>query len=81
MLRPYRVSRMVAQVDLGYLPERANWLPSGSRKTLVEPHSSFLGSVVNWTPLDFRILAVAKRSSHQNAMDWNWPMRSSWPSG
>jgi hypothetical protein len=59
----------LAMAQPGYLLERANWLPSGSLKTLEEPHSSFLGSVVNWTPLDLRILAVAKTSSHQKAMD------------
>jgi hypothetical protein len=53
----------------GYLLERANWLPSGSLKTLEVPQDSVLGSTANWTPLDLRILAVAKTSSDQKAMD------------
>jgi hypothetical protein len=53
------------RASLRYLEDRANWLPSGSLKTLELPHSAVLYSMENCTPLNLRILAVAWTSSHQ----------------
>src|ERR1700733_1800857 len=49
-----------------YLLENTNSLPSGSLNFAIVPHTSFFGPAVNSTPLDWKSLAVAKTSSHQN---------------